>query len=341
VHAFNPGGRPSTRGRGQPQPASLASPSSDLDDREPETLLNGLRAWLDARPPGSFFAYLHFLPPHTPYDAPGDLKELLSRTDPPYFWRGRLPFREIEDAGGAPSHERPSAQLVRLYDSNILWADAAVQRVLDLLEDADLLPSTLFILTADHGETFGEHGYRWHTQCPFDETIRVPLLVRFPGGQGPVGRVGALTQTIDVLPTLFDLLNIRLPPSSVQGRSLVPLLSGEATAVNEYVFSQTEGDPPCAVVRDLDYSLLLYEGGRLRALYDTRHDSWQTHNIIAEEPAQAARLIHAFRDYAAAQRLPPLRFLEERAETPGPPSEPEPPEMSEDIRRELEALGYL
>jgi arylsulfatase len=309
-------------------------------ERKPEHLLEQFRLWLESRPPEPFFAYLHFLPPHSPYGDPAEAKRLFKGDAPAKFWRGRLPFPEIEDAGSPKPHESPGTKLINLYDANMRKADWAVQQVCEMLMAAGVFEDTLFIVTADHGETFGEHGYGWHPQCPYEESIRIPLLMRFPGEAEPRGRVGALTQAIDVLPTVFELLDLPYPQDSVQGRSLLPLLTGEVEEINEYVFSQTEGRPPCYVVRDRRFSLLLYEGGTLRALYDLESDPWQTHNVIDELPEEASRLAEVFRGFAVEQRRQPLDYLDPDA----PKSQPPPRAASawtEEERKELEALGYL
>jgi arylsulfatase A-like enzyme len=308
--------------------------------RRPEALLAFVEEWLQHAPPRPFSAYLHFMPPHTPYDAPEEMKQVFAGKPVPGYRRGTYPFRGIDEVGGASEHDSPGPDLVNLYDANLLWADWAVGEVIRLLREAGRWDDTLFILTADHGETFGEHGYKWHPPCPYDEVIRVPLLVKFPGSGGPVGRVRALTETIDLLPTIFDLYRLPYPAEDIQGRSLVPLIAGEVSKVRDYVFSRTSGYPPAYVVRDFHSALLLYEGGKLRALYDLDADPGQTRNVIKQQPGRAAELADAFRAFAPTQRQPPLHFLDPDAPTADLPPVPEVT-MSEESRRELKDLGYL
>jgi len=228
---------------------------------------------------------------------------------------------------------------VNIYDANLRWADWAVGELEALLKQAGLFDNTLLIVTADHGEALREHKYEWHASCPYDEAIRIPLLIRFPGGAGPVGRVGALTQTIDLLPTILDLYQIPYPHDQVQGKSLLPLLTGQVDKVNYYIFCRTSGDWPCYVVRDHHSALLLYRGGKLRALYDLDADPRQTRNIIAEQPARAAALVQAFQAFAESQTYPPLDFVDPEAKPP--PRTGPTIKVEEETRRELRALGYL
>lgn len=299
-------------------------------------ILGDLRHWLRSRPPGPFFAYIHLLPPHFPYTA----DELFAGQAPPNFRLGRLPFSQIRDEGCPTEHETIGPEVVNRYDANLRKADLDVRQIVDLLTEAGVFENTLFILTADHGEAFGEHGYKWHTRCPYDEVVHIPLIVRLPGDARPRGRVSALTQTIDVLPTILDLLALPYPRDSVQGHSLMPLITGEIDKVNEYVFSQTEGDPSCFVAHDARCTLMLYQGGRLRALYDRDSDPWQEHNIVGRRERDESRLTEAFYRFAMQQRYPPLDYLDPNAEVIRLPERSQVP-LSDEERRQLQALGYL
>jgi arylsulfatase A-like enzyme len=327
-----PGQSANWEDRGQGRPIHL--------QRSPSWLLAQISVALDRRARTPFFAYIHFLPPHFPYQAPPEMVKLFAGQEPPDYWRGHKEFPQVSEESTAGPHSKPGPDLVNKYDANLRYADWAVGELQLLLQQAGLFDNTLFIVTADHGETLGEHGYNWHPSCPYDEAIRVPLFVKFPGDSGPAGRVHALTQSIDLLPTLFELFDTSYPKNQVQGRSLLPLLTGQADKVNDYIFARTEGQPPCYVVRDLYSSLFLYRGGKLRALYDLEADPRQTRNVFSEEPKVAAGLISAFLAFAEAQRYPPLDFIDPSAR-PAPSARRGTVKMSEETRRELRALGYL
>jgi len=310
VYSFNAGGF-----RGGDGPAR-AAPEFHRISREPEELLSAFSRWLDQRDGNRLFAYLHFLPPHHPYNAPEEMQRLFAGSPPPRYRRGRIPFRGVRNVGGPGEHEH-----------------------LAKLRRTGLLDETVLMVTSDHGESLGEHGYKWHPACPFDEALHIPLFIRFPGGR-PAGRVAALTQTLDLLPTIYELLRIPAPAHLIEGRSLLPLIRGEKTAVHDYLFSRTGGDPACYVVRDLRYSLLLFEGGKLRALYDLKTDPWQRRNMVTREPKQVERMVEAFRHFALTQRAAPLQFVEASARPPPLPTGQQV-KPSEDMKRELKALGYL
>jgi hypothetical protein len=93
-------------------------------------------------------------------------------------------------------------------------------------------------------------------------------------------------------------------------------------------------------VRDRRWALVLYQSCAARALYDLEADPRQTRNVIDERPDVLRRLLAAFEDFCREQALPPLDFISPSAEVPQPPSAPVP-QLSEEEREELRALGYL
>ncbi len=317
------------RGRGEEQ----------LGDTTPEALLAMFARWLERGGRSRFFAYIHLLPPHLPYEAPAVLKELFAGQAPPNAWQGGFEFPDVAPPEGR-REPPPLEEWVNLYDANLRWADWAVGRVESLLRKRGLLDTTVFVVTSDHGEAFREHGYRYHSRGVYDELLHIPLLIRLPGNERVVGRVTSLTQTVDLLPTLFELLGVWYPEREVQGCSLLPVLSGEATGVRDYVYATSAGPVESYVVRDERSALILFKGGKQRALYDVEADPQQRRNVIDERPARAAEMIAAFEAFARRQRRPPLDFIDadtQVEEVAGPPGV----KVSDDTRRELEALGYL
>jgi arylsulfatase A-like enzyme len=307
---------------------------------EAEAVLELIEPWLEKSAPEPFFAYIHFIPPHDPYLTPLDMYYKFYDKDPPNAWRSPYPFDEVEQE--LRQREKPWSEklFINRYDSHLLYADWAVGKVEEMLREAGLFENTLFIVTSDHGEAFGEHGYKGHTISAYDETTHVPLVMRFPGSGGPTGRVPGLTQAVDLLPTLLDLLQIPYPSRGVQGRSLLSAMAGEEGEVNDYIFCRTAGKPPSYAVRDHRSLLILYQGGELRALYDLEKDPRAVENTIDEQPERAAELLEAFRAFAETQVAPPLDYLDPDAPTPELP-EVQEVEVTEEMERTLRALGYL
>ena len=307
---------------------------------QPEALLEQIGPWLERRPKQPFFAYVHFMPPHDPYIPPLEMYYRFYGKKPPQAYRSPYPFDEVEREVRRKLQPWDQSLYLNRYDSNLLYADWAVGQLEQMLQESGLLGRTLLIITSDHGEAFGEHGYRGHVTSAYDENTRIPLILRFPGANAPSGSVVGLSQTIDLLPTLFDLLEIALPKEGIQGRALLPLMAGDVKEVNGYVFCRTAGVPPSYAVRSHRYLLLLYQGGKLRALYDLEKDPHAVTNIAGNQPQVVAEMTEVFRTFARQQTAPPLDFAEARV-APAKLPETERVKLTEDMKRSLKALGYL
>lgn len=308
----------------------------------PEPLLRLFGKWLAKRDGQRFFAYVHFTPPHQPYEFPGPMGKLFAGKQPPGYSPEKyhplkydFPIVPEETTQDFP----PLPEWINLYDSNLRYADWAVGEAVRQLREAGVLDKTLLIVTSDHGEAFGEHGFVWHGEPIHDEVGRIPLVIRFPKASRE-GRVTALTQSIDLLPMIFELFRLSYPPDSVQGRSLAGLIAGNAQQVNRYGFTKAAKQGDKYMVRDQQYALLLWGNGKWRALYDLKADPEQRTDVLAQRPEEAAGLTKAFRSFALKQRVPPLNFLD-----PAIPPPPLPPiketDLPPDVERHLRALGYL
>jgi arylsulfatase A-like enzyme len=214
------------------------------------------------------FLWVHFFEPHEPY-----------------VMHPEHPF-----AGG------PSAD-VDAYDSEVATADDGVGRLVRLFREKR--PGAIAIVTADHGEEFGDHGGRYHGTTVYEEQVRVPLVV---AGQGVAAgtRVPTVVQTIDLLPTALSALGIPRP-ARLRGRDLGPLLvgaGGGASPGTEARPPDAAGDAGFAFAETDDYALAATGPERLVcerraaacALYDARLDPQERHDLASQEPTRAAAL---------------------------------------------------
>lgn len=209
-----------------------------------------------------------------------------------------------------------------------------------LLRERGVLEKTVLVVTSDHGEALGERGYVWHGTSVYPETTHIPLLVRFPGGLGGGTRISALTQTIDVMPTLLHVLGAPSGAKEIQGQSLVPLLTGETDRLHDYVFARTFGEEGQYLMRGTEWALVLLQGGRGRVLYDLEADPGQTRNAAPYESQRLYAMLRAFQEHAEQQRVPPVQFVNPHAKPPRLPAAKEV-ETTDRDRRQLRALGYL
>lgn len=274
------------------------------------------------------FLYLHFLQPHSPYDPPSAYKrhyldELC-----------RQPFREgdrerirrfLKKHGPKPW---AVAHLTRLYDANALWCDESLGRVLELLRERGLFENALILSTADHGEQFYEHGYNGHGHSVFEEELRVPLVIKLPGREGPRGEVRSeLVSTIDVLPTIVDYLGLPAGTAELDGLSLVDLLRGRkgeaGWADREIVCRAGEEFAQFALRRPGEKLLFRFENedppssDALGVRYDLVADPREQHPLKGEafpdEEAARARLLAQIRaGGTSAAVAPALSGVESR-----------------------------
>jgi arylsulfatase A-like enzyme len=159
---------------------------------------------------------------HYDYEPPAEF----DRFDPGY--QGSESGIDVTERypGTRPPTSRDLQRIVALYDGEIHYTDHNVGRLLDTLQRAGRLDDTLVVLTSDHGEEFREHGMFGHGNTLYEESIHVPLLVRFPARVAAGRAVDEPASLVDLAPTILDLCDLPVP-NGTWGRSLVPLLAGD------------------------------------------------------------------------------------------------------------------
>ena len=291
------------------------------------------RSWLKQRPRGErFFLFVHLFDAHGPY-TPSGPAVFRSESGGPSL--ERIPaYQRLQDESGQPILDLN--EYVDRYDSMIRYSD---DRLAELLDAVDL-DSTVVVVLADHGETLGERFHALdHGGQTTDEQIRIPLIVHTPGLAGR--RISELVETVDLVPTLLELLGVPTPEAlEVQGRSLVPLLEGRQGPAHEpVVFASAVALEPrhadrgyrfelggqIHALRTGKWKLVRYPGaeGEIVELYDLESDAGERENRAAAEPR--------VRD----EQLARLRRWMAQGSAAHPPEE-----ISPELRRYLKQLGY-
>lgn len=147
-----------------------------------------------------FFAYLHYPDVHAPYQP-------------------RPPYDRMFDDIRTSEPERLKGR----YDGAIRQTDESLGRVFEALKAEKLYDDSLIIVTADHGEAFMEHGFLASANTPYDELVRVPLIVKLPDSHHRGMRIDRQVRQIDILPTVLDVMGIA-EPSALEGCSLLALM---------------------------------------------------------------------------------------------------------------------
>jgi len=174
------------------------------------------------------FLYVHYLDPHDPYEPDAEARALLVG---PYQGDASGSMQYIRGplmGGETPPSKDDVRYLSELYDAEVRTVDAVVGSLLDWLRETGVYDDALVIVTADHGEELYEHGGWLHGFTLFDEQLHVPLLIKPPRSMDAGGAVRTEpVSLVDVVPTILDIAGLEIPPD-LDGRSLVPLLEGEA-----------------------------------------------------------------------------------------------------------------
>jgi len=229
-------------------------------ERTADATTDAALRWFDSAPAAAasrtpFFLWVHYFDPHAPYEAPAE-----------YMTGGRAP-----------------------YDGEIAFVDAQLGRLLRRIEERTPGEPTLVLVTADHGESLGEHGEDTHGIFVYDSTIRVPFLLAGPGV--PPGVVSpTLARGIDVTPTLLDFAGVAA--KGLEGRSLLDAALGrtleDLPAYAESLHPQLQyGWAPLHSWRSARYKLI--EAPRVE-LYDLQADAGEAHDRSAQDAARVERM---------------------------------------------------
>lgn len=315
-------------------------PDLSLHHAVPREQRDAVQAFLAeaADDPAPFFAYVHLLPPHAPYDPPEPARSAFAAE-----WVGTA----FERAGGLPnlmplSHgaRTPDAAerqaIEDLYDASLLHVDG-VLRGLDLaLEELGLQDDTLLLVVSDHGEAFGQHGLWQHARTVYDEMVRVPMVLRLPADSGlpASGVVDHPVALADVAPTLMELFDLggRAPASST---SLAPLLAGAPGVERAHpILTRTAGPGEHVAIRFGDFKLIheTREGGPWH-LFDLAADPGEEHPIHSAKAAPTPRLARAFRELRGL-------LMATRMELAAAARATTSVEVDDATSSELDALGY-
>jgi arylsulfatase A-like enzyme/Flp pilus assembly protein TadD len=267
----------------------------DLQSERPAgEVFSDFDAWLtsfDASNP--FFCWLHFYDPHLPYAPPE-------------------PFKS--DPALAP------------YDGEIANVDVNVGRVFERLRSRGLYDHTLIVLAGDHGEGFGEHGESGHGIFCYQETLAVPLLMRFPGKRPGSGVIDDVVDLVDIMPTVLAAVGEPVPPH-VQGISLLPLIAGKRGPERGLYFESlyAKEDMGGAPLTGMLTGGWKYIDLPRPECYDVKTDPGEKNNLVASETVQTDRVRARLKEWQA-------RSTRQNIDTARA--------ISAEERRRLESLGY-
>jgi arylsulfatase A-like enzyme len=316
-------------GRGFDRYESCMSPtaeSSRLDVTGPRTVEAATR-WLDAEmdqpEAGPIFLFLHLWDVHYDYRPPPGYAE---RFDPDYA--GSLDASDLPDNPAIEPRMSPRdfAHLVALYDGEIRFTDENLGRILAGIERRGRLKDALVIVTADHGEEFFEHGGKGHQKTLFDEVVRVPMVLRWPGHLTAGRVVKDPVRIVDLMPTILALAGVAERPS-MQGRDIGPLLRGEAMDPAPALMELHVDKNDIRGLRTAEAKTISWRHAGVTCLYDLVRDPREEQPLAEASPRlekASAELDRAAEEAAAFAHGRPAATFEVPAE----------------LKRRLGVLGY-
>lgn len=270
------------------------------------------------------FLYLHYMEPHNPYQPPATHPRRFAtfESDRWFIRDGELRpiarwmkgLLELEMRG------QDWANLWSLYDEEILYFDSQFEVLIEGLRKRRLLDRTILVLLSDHGEELYDHGHISHCgDLAYQSVIGTPLVVRIPGIEG--GRRIARVQNLDAVPTILDYLGFVDQLPGLDGKSLRPVIEGQPTH-HRYVFSM-QGWTRVVISRNIKLIHDLRTG--TSQLFDLDADPGEQRNLAEERPVDRADLETVMQKWL------------ERVERASQDSTAH----SDEVRRQLEAVGYL
>jgi choline-sulfatase len=250
-------------------------------------------AWLTKHSKGPFFVWIHLYDAHDPYDPPEPYKTRYS---------------------SAP------------YDGAIAYEDEAVGRLLRQLKLRGLYDDAIMAIMADHGESLGAHGEDTHGVFLYDETIHVPLLIKFPHAAAAGKKIESRVELVDVMPTLLQGARVAVP-QEMQGESLLDLVKADTEGGNPAevwhsrpAYSQAEYPHDTfgwSALRSLRSEKYLYVQAPHRELYDETSDPKAGHNLASSSTAVSDTLaleLQALRQKTASTHEAPKTTLDPTAQ---------------------------
>ncbi|TAH39312.1 MAG: DUF229 domain-containing protein [Planctomycetota bacterium] len=308
-------------------------PAGQPYTRDLPEVLPVAREWLAQAVAEPFFLFVHGYDPHCPYWPPepwrsqyaGWYQGALDARDK----CGRQDFEPLIRSGEFGAEER--RYVSDLYDAAVASADDQIGRFLDELRARGLLERSLVVFLSDHGESLGEHDWVGHTRM-WEEQLRVPLMIRFPGGEH-AGRYDDPVMLVDVFSTVLGALSVPAPEGA-QGIDLMPRLRGGAPLPAERLRLAQFGARE-SLRLDARWKLTTRSvKGVLteRELYDLQADAGETRNLYATAEGREVfdRLYARYQEWRGDTQAQDARHRGRRVEV----------ETSEEDAAALAEVGY-
>lgn len=287
--------------------------------------------WLEKHHDEPFFLYTHTTDPHAPYRPPAGFEEKFAKTaDTAKFNKDYTRLRDLRQYGGGTVVSRAGCaksginpdwfiqSAIDRYDGEILHNDSSFEQLFNKLRQLGILDNTLIVVVSDHGEEFWEHGWTAHGHSLYQELAHAVFLMWNPKLLPAPRRIAEPVQLIDVMPTVLDLLDVKIP-EIIEGQSLAPLAKGQPflrrapvmTSRYAHVGARVGGVPEnrtdTFALLEAGWKLIYRDKGKEAGinrveLYDRRTDRAEKTNVAAQNPQQVERMMAEIAKWMDAQK---------------------------------------
>jgi arylsulfatase A-like enzyme len=305
--------------------------------------------WIQENRERGFFLFLHTYQIHQPYQPPAPFGKMFLDADARFEQADLSKMRLNHENRFMPEADAVRRNFISLYDGEIRFTDEVlIGALVAELKKLGLYDRTMIIVTADHGEEFFEHKGWAHTHALYNETIKVPLIIKFPGSRNRGMRVERLARLTDIMPTILEEMGVGQERLELDGRSLKELTTGDAGRLPERELRCELAEnivnnriPARRSVSRGSYKIIRNDPftpaelaffpfpppspGQVE-VYDLASDPGDTTNLAASRPDLVRSL---------------LKYMDERMKPTRKTSVTRNSGTNEDVREELKALGYI
>jgi arylsulfatase A-like enzyme len=281
--------------------------------------------WLDQNRDEKFFLFLHTYETHHPYTPKKrQLKLFESNYNGNLNWQITVEMIERINKGEIKLTGEDKQHIINTYDAEISSMDESFGLLIRYLKEKNLYDNTLIIFTSDHGEEFGEHGtWAMHSHTLFNDQLHVPLLLKLPGSKYASRKVDHMVRSIDILPTVMDLLGEKMG-KDFEGGSLVPLIKGIPPKKLVFAISQ----------RDMKQTYV-------PAYWSVMTQKWKLYNAklfdLFNDPGELEDVSKSHEDLKTSLQKYALKYLKRKSEK----FPVKKVVLDDELREKLKSLGYL
>ncbi|MCJ7580919.1 MAG: sulfatase [Candidatus Aminicenantes bacterium] len=317
-----------------------------LLDKAAELTFRDVARWIDSNKNKNYFLFIHTYQPHDPYACPAPYKTMFLSEKSKWSHINLNSYLGGKNAIFKKLPEDDRQNIIDLYDAEIRYTDEKlIGPLVQKLKDMALFDKTMIIFTSDHGEEFYEHEGWGHGHSLYDESLKVPLLIKFPDSKYLGSKVEHIVSLVDIVPTILDQMDIDSSPYEFDGLSLIPFLEGKEKKDRIFLSDVSENilnmHLPQKIASNeggkkliLNKSMLSQNSDFFRypppttktiELFNLSVDPGEYSNIVEKESSTANRIINRIEAiYRISKRKKPGQAV-----------------LDEDLKKQLRALGYI